>query len=151
MNNLVYHYCSLDTFFSIITNKTLRLSDVAKSNDNLEVMWLKKIMTKMMEKENMSYEFFNDKIKKAYSLEKYKEKLMEKTDKFFEQREIKSKFFAICFSGMESEDMLSQWRGYGDDGKGVAIAFDEDIIKKTRKKIVFKQEKNKPRLFTTLS
>ena len=32
----LYHYCSIDAFLSIISNKTLRLSDVKKSNDTLE-------------------------------------------------------------------------------------------------------------------
>ena len=32
----IYHYCSIDTFFSIIQNKTLRLSDLNKTNDSME-------------------------------------------------------------------------------------------------------------------
>jgi hypothetical protein len=32
----VYHYCSLETFLNIINNKTIRLSDINKSNDYLE-------------------------------------------------------------------------------------------------------------------
>lgn len=44
-----------------------------------------------------------------------------------------------CFSN--KKDVLSQWRGYANDGKGVAIGFNETILdkilcrKKTRKKL----------------
>lgn len=34
--------------------------------------------------------------------------------------------FCVCFS--ESEDQLSQWRGYAQDGKGIAIGFDKKIL-----------------------
>ena len=33
----VYHYCSLDNFLNIVKNKTIRLSDVNKYNDYLEL------------------------------------------------------------------------------------------------------------------
>ncbi|GMQ62471.1 hypothetical protein [Vallitalea maricola] len=36
----VYHYCSVDTFFSIIQNKTIRLSDLNKTNDYMEKRWV---------------------------------------------------------------------------------------------------------------
>lgn len=37
--NLLYHYCSLDTFLSIVQNRTIRLSDITKSNDAKELTW----------------------------------------------------------------------------------------------------------------
>lgn len=37
--SVVYHYCSVDTFFQIITNHTIRLSDIEKSNDFMEKKW----------------------------------------------------------------------------------------------------------------
>ena len=37
----IYHYCSLETFNSIITNKTLRLSDITKSNDSKELIYIR--------------------------------------------------------------------------------------------------------------
>ena len=137
MKELVFHYCSLETFFAIITNKTLRLSDVAKSNDNLEVLWTKKILLEMIEKESMSYECFNEYIKEKVPLDIYQAKLKEKAESFFKEAELKSKFFAICFSGAESEDKLSQWRGYGDDGQGIAIGFNKAVLDKTKKRMEF--------------
>jgi len=36
---LIYHYCSLETFVQIIKNKTIRLSDLDKTNDYMEKRW----------------------------------------------------------------------------------------------------------------
>ena len=38
------------------------------------------------------------------------------------------KTFCVCFS--ESRDQLSQWRGYAQDGNGMAIGFDKGILEK---------------------
>lgn len=40
MTDLLYHYCNVETFLNIIRNKTIRLSDITKSNDNMEGKWL---------------------------------------------------------------------------------------------------------------
>lgn len=134
---LVFHYCSVETFFSIITNKTLRLSDVVKSNDNMEVMWVKRHLLNMIKNgETFSYDEFTPEIKSVVSEDIYQAKIKEKIEAFFDRKEITSKFFTICFSGSKSEDMLSQWRGYGDDGRGVAIGFDKCILEKTQRKFI---------------
>ena len=39
---LIYHYCTMDTFVSIIKNQTIRLSDITKSNDSMELLWVEK-------------------------------------------------------------------------------------------------------------
>ena len=36
-NNIVYHYCTVETFLNIIRNHTLRLSDLCSSNDKAEM------------------------------------------------------------------------------------------------------------------
>lgn len=36
---VIYHYCSLDSFISIIKNSTLRLTNISKSNDNSEITY----------------------------------------------------------------------------------------------------------------
>ena len=47
----LYHYCSLSTFYNIVKNKSIWVSDVQKSNDFLEVIWLKQLFTKQMNDE----------------------------------------------------------------------------------------------------
>lgn len=36
----LYHYCSWEAFEKIIANKTIRFSDVMKSNDSEEIIYL---------------------------------------------------------------------------------------------------------------
>lgn len=38
--DIVYHYCSLDTFYKIISNATIRLSNVIKTNDREEMVYI---------------------------------------------------------------------------------------------------------------
>lgn len=40
MPHTVYHYCSIETLFHIITNSTIRLSNIAKSNDAEEITYI---------------------------------------------------------------------------------------------------------------
>jgi hypothetical protein len=37
-------------------------------------------------------------------------------------------FFAVGFCLSEDGDLLSQWRGYADDGRGVAIGFESSFF-----------------------
>lgn len=47
---MVYHYCNLDTFLKIIQNKSLRLSDIGKSNDYTELIYIQNIIREEFEK-----------------------------------------------------------------------------------------------------
>ena len=48
----LYHYCSVDTFVKIVQNKTLRLCEIAKSNDSMEFQWLeRKIIPAIIDRE----------------------------------------------------------------------------------------------------
>lgn len=124
---IVYHYCSIDTFTAIIKNKTLRLSEITRSNDSMEILWI----TRFIE------EVFRD-VYNKYATKKLNDKFSEtafmemvdhiKSDFFDEENRIYS-FFVTCFSEADEGDLLSQWRGYADDGKGVAIGFDGDVLK----------------------
>lgn len=125
--NIVYHYCNLNTFYSIILNKTLRLSDITKSNDQLEITWANNIIRKAF---SNSYNELKDEIKNRLKKEDYMIRVEEKIALYFEQNELRNKFFVVCFSGKNSGDLLSQWRGYGDDGQGIAIGINEFVLKK---------------------
>jgi hypothetical protein len=66
--------------------------------------------------------------------EKFPEKVfMEMVDRyksdFFDEKQRLYSFFVACFSEADGGDLLSQWRGYADDGKGVAIGFDGEVLK----------------------
>lgn len=109
---ILYHYCSVETFFNIIANSTLWLSDVEKSNDYQECIlcreYVNKFMEKYLEEDTEAIKawkhWYNAGAETSYS----------------------TRTFAICFS--ESCDQLSQWRGYAQDGQGIAIGFDIAIL-----------------------
>lgn len=111
-----YHYCSYETFKNIIENQTIRLSDIKKSNDSIEM--------------NLFYKQYEGMGELIYN---YLKTNYGKEDEFWLGVERLIKLFpkiteclAICFS--DGKDKLSQWERYGDRGRGVAIGFDEDGI-----------------------
>lgn len=120
----LYHYCSVDTFYNIIKNKSLWLSDISKSNDSRELQWLKGqcetyILNswleylKGLEQENRltSQDFVG--VNESKEWLKY---INEET----------SKSWIFCLS--EKKDDLGQWRGYADDGYGISIGFKTDFF-----------------------
>jgi len=126
---ILYHYCSLDTFVKIIQNKTLRLSEIAKSNDSMECRWLERVVIPNLIRKTLGERLDRSEIDTA----RHEEIINEAINSFeifyrndqdiFQQRMI----LAICFS--KEADLLSQWRGYANDGQGVAIGFNSEIFK----------------------
>lgn len=112
MDKIVYHYCSVDTFLNIIKNSSIWLSDIAKSNDYQECIGCREIVDMGIK------EYFRD---DAEALKAW--------NTCYEQGVYSNSAmatFCACFS--ESKDKLSQWRGYAQDGKGIAIGFDREIL-----------------------
>ena len=123
--SVLYHYCSVDTLISIIRNHSIWMSDAEKTNDSTEMKWLFARIQEVISETILSCK------------EEYPCELLQKTEKIaYETIERlmskkapitrNSKSFLLCFS--EASDLLSQWRGYGNDGKGVAIGFNTDIL-----------------------
>jgi len=137
MSDTLYHYCSLNTFIKIIETKTLRLSEVEKSNDYMEMLWLKnKVIPRII---RQRFEKTFDESPVAFTLEGLTYRGVEgiiKMVEWFVDREHKDKMFesfslACCFS--EYGDLLSQWRGYADNAQGLSIGIDKDKIEKVFK------------------
>lgn len=112
MKNILYHYCSVDGFFNIIRNATIWLSDVGKSNDYQECILCRDKINMIIEKVMSE----NEEDLKAW--------IWGVTHGSELNRDILT--YCACFS--ESCDQLSQWRGYANDGKGMAIGFDGDLL-----------------------
>lgn len=99
----LYHYCSVENFFQIISSKSIWLSNYGQMNDAHEIIWI---------------EQYFDIIKSLFVGRKYKD---------FQKYTIptygwnKGNPHLFCLS--EVSDSLGQWRAYADDGKGVAICF----------------------------
>lgn len=112
--SIVYHYCSLDSFFAIINHSTIRLSNIAKSNDREEVRHCFDIFEKTLRDSCLEFS-------KYYGCRKFFDNI--------DYNDLVSRavtndsliYYVSCFSA--ESDLLSQWRGYADDGRGVAIGF----------------------------
>lgn len=119
----VYHYCSTDVFCQIISNRTLRFSDISKSNDSAELVWITKDIREELKKE---YERQSKEFQEKCPFDKV---IWRKTQysfwRFFDSSTPHT-YFVMCFS--QKDDSLDQWRGYADDGNGIAIGFDEDRL-----------------------
>lgn len=124
----VYHYCTLDSFMSIISNKSIWLSDITKSNDSMEIKWITRyindIFDEEFEKERAKTKYFAE----GYDSSIYRELVDHYTRDFFEEPFRQYSYFVCCFS--EQGDLLSQWRGYAEDASGLAIGFDGDALAK---------------------
>jgi hypothetical protein len=114
MPSVVYHYCSMASFLSILKTNSLRLSNITKSNDPTEITNVipvlkevtKDVLTDYNKQMSTQYQFADNTISLLI-------------DRFFE--DLSKNFYVICFS--EKRDLLSQWDRYADNAKGVAIGF----------------------------
>jgi hypothetical protein len=136
---------------AIIANKTLRLSDLNKTNDYMEKRWANSFIVTVLQEKLDEYEidmaleedYWYDEESKNH-LEYYKNEV-EKV--LFDE----SPILITCFS--EEKDRLSQWRAYGQDGTGVAIGFNYKSISLLKdekdifvEKVIYKESKQKKKL-----
>ncbi|WP_031426843.1 DUF2971 domain-containing protein [Flavimarina sp. Hel_I_48] len=106
LGETIYHYTSLDSFVSILETQTLFSSNINFLNDRKE------------------YEYGVDLIKEVISGFK-KDKQNAQILNLLENHLnliYKSERYITCFS--LDGDLLSQWKAYANNGKGVSIGFD---------------------------
>ncbi len=124
-SDIVYHYCSLQGFLGIIQNASLWMSDISKLNDGLEYIYGRNKVKDRIEQEiaadamhawKNGYEVYNDLPDSIVT-------------------------YVLCFS--EKEDCLSQWRGYADDGKGMAIGFHKKVLEQLSQFMKYNLKYNK--------
>lgn len=111
----VYHYCSPSAFQAICESKKLRFSSLKLSNDSQELILGENLLREGIirareQKLNSSAldqleGYLNDFIKHGYII-------------------------GSCFSLVP--DVLSQWRGYGDDAEGFCIGFNPILIRNSQ-------------------
>lgn len=123
---ILYHYCSLSTFYNIIKNRSIWLSDISKSNDSLELKWIKGQCRYYILKAFTDYARAakeNGEIDKV-DFEGY-DHIEKQLDQLYEYET--EKCWAFCLSA--KQDDLGQWRGYADDGFGISIGFKTSFFK----------------------
>ena len=121
---IVYHYCSLESLNSILKNRSLRLTNILKYNDSIEISWICRYYDAEFKR---AYENASDLFRSKISSERLMGYVKLFTDEFFNENHADFRYYVTCFS--YQNDLLSQWRGYADDGRGAAIGFDLDVLK----------------------
>lgn len=106
----IFHYTSLNGFISIIESQSLYCTNVNFLNDSKEIKHGEEIILKAIE--NVKNDENLDILDKA----KENIKLLIKAEKY-----------VTCFS--KDGDLLSQWRAYGNDGKGISLGFKFSYLK----------------------
>lgn len=114
MPKVVYHYCSMNAFLSIIESSSLRLSNITKSNDSTEIT---NVIPTLKEVTESVLIFYNLQLQEQFRFSS--DVITALIDKFFD--DISQNYYVICFS--EKRDLLSQWARYADNANGVAIGF----------------------------
>lgn len=109
----LYHYCNSAAFSKIINSRAICLSSLTLSNDTMEGKVLFGVVRKIIA---------NYKYDKATS---------DEICRVFELFENAIDGLGFCMS--EVGDLLSQWRGYADDGKGFSIGFSKTYLEKLSK------------------
>ena len=122
---IIYHYCSVDTFVQIVKNKTIRLSDLDKTNDFMEKRWgvelLQETLRRELENNSISMNLQED-YWYSDTVHNHIEQLNNDINNY-----LKHQTLIACFS--VEADQLSQWRAYGQDGEGLAVGFDYKYLK----------------------
>ena len=111
-NKICYHYCSVDTFYNILQPGTIRFGNPLNMNDSAEIIWLLEMVKDFVLKRGV----YNSILEGWNLIENISRTLLQEMDCPY----------IFCLS--KDKDVLSQWRSYANDGKGVAIGFNVDFI-----------------------
>ncbi|KFN42356.1 DUF2971 domain-containing protein [Arenimonas oryziterrae] len=106
---VLFHYCSTEAMLAILQSKKVRLSSVLASNDSLEGKVSRGTLIEM----------FMDQVSDPNLVGEFQKLVAEQAS---------LEGLAFCLS--ERGDVLSQWRGYADDGRGVAIGFSTNHLRR---------------------
>lgn len=115
---IVYHYCSLETFLKIISNKTIRLTNISKSNDKEEIRHCFPHFSETLKVSCINFAnkyIANPEVKKEIENIDYGELVQRAVDNDH------LLYYAACFSS--KSDSFGLWLNYANNGKGVAIGF----------------------------
>ena len=106
----LYHYTTVEGAHEILTHNKLRAGHMRYSNDHVELTYGMGILSKVLETE----------CKRLPEIQA--NELREILPIFLTSGNATPDVYAVCLS--EKRDLLSQWRGYADAGRGFVIGFD---------------------------
>jgi hypothetical protein len=101
-----FHYTSPEGLIGIVTGTAIWASDMLSLNDASEAAYPYRLIAEVLDAKHphVSQEHIH----------RFKTQLTEYTFRLYAP-------FVVCFS--EERDLLSQWRAYGNNGEGFALAF----------------------------
>jgi hypothetical protein len=108
----LFHYCGVDAFHSIVSHRTLWLSDVLTMNDSSEILYARDVLDEALSSYNPHPTWL--------------------PERMTGQSSWGAPLYVSCFC--EAGNLLSQWRGYGAGGGGFAIGFDFERLKEHARK-----------------
>ena len=122
---LLAHYTSLEVLESIVSTNEIWFSNPLCMND------LEEVRFGIIHGANAAKQ--NEQLQAALSTNSRRALFNEEIDRLFQEFERDHVFdtYVFCFSEHDApngDGMLSMWRGYGGNGKGVAIIFDTSKI-----------------------
>lgn len=122
----LYHYCANEKLYGILEGKNIRMGDIGKSNDSLELqLFFPYLHHAIFDKYIANpFPFRVGEIQNEEAMREMVHASERLWDKRFDNGDFSN--FVVCFS--EISDSLSQWRGYADDGKGGCIGFSKKIL-----------------------
>lgn len=106
----LHHYCSTETFMAIVSSKCIRLSALSMSNDSEEGRLVLRLTEKLGEV-NRTHPAVLASLKAHWN-------------------EVVAANEGLGFCLSERGDLLSQWRGYAAQGRGVSIGFSTDFLRR---------------------
>ena len=128
----LYHYGSNNRCFGILRDHSIRMSDIRKSNDYDELLIFFPDVLSEIEKQYLDNPF-PLRYRSRFDAEALYS-LLDETEDMIRSSLFDGSFtnLVICFS--EEADLLSQWRGYANDGKGICLGLSYKLLKRKCKK-----------------
>lgn len=112
-SEVLYHYCSTESFYKIISERQIKLSSLSLTNDSLEGRLVRETIEKLCNKSKLGTYQTND---IRYLINAF-EQILDS--------------YGFCLT--EVGDLLSQWIMYADDANGISIGFSTEYLKKLLK------------------
>jgi len=118
-DKIIYHYCSIEAMFGILSNKSFWLTFLESSNDSKELKLGEKIIKEATEE-----------LKKDYPSGEHDEILnkilLGPKDKKYNKYKSRFRYYGLSF--VEDNDSLTHWERYANNSLGVCIGLNVAMI-----------------------
>ena len=124
----LYHYCSNKKAIAILSGRSIRMSDIQKSNDYKELSLFFPMIFDCLEhlyaKKPFYFRYANETGRNAFY------DFLDLSYRCWKDRFSSGDFSNLVLCLSEDGDSLSQWRGYADNGQGCCIGFSQNQLEK---------------------